>query len=256
MTSLTLSDRTVIVTGGGSGIGRATAELLAAGGAHVVVADLADGPANETVEAITAAGGRASAVIGDIADTDVVDRVVAEAAAHAPVLGLVNNAGIMDLFSGAGETDDATWERCLRVNATAPFLLTRAVLPGMRDAGRGSIVNVASEAGLRGAAAGAAYTASKHAVVGLTKNTAFRYAKEGVRCNAVMPGGVETNIMASIDPTKIDQEGLGALGAVHGSAVRTAQAIEVANLIAFLVADEASNVSGAIIPCDAGWSAG
>lgn len=256
MPSLTLSDRSIIVTGAGSGIGRETARLLAEAGAHVVVADLAEATANETVSIVASAGGSASAVVGDIAEADVVGRVVAEAAEHGPVLGLVNNAGVMDLFSGAGETDDATWERCMRVNATAPFLLTRAVLPHLREAGRGSIVNVASEAGLRGAAAGAAYTASKHAVVGLTKSTAYRYAKEGVRCNAVMPGGVETNIMSSIDATRLDQDSLAAIGVVHGSAVRQARPVEVANLIAFLVSDEASNVSGAIIPCDAGWSAG
>ena len=255
MSNLTLSERVVIVTGAASGIGRATAEQLAAAGAHVVISDLAAEAAEAAVQAITAAGGRASAVVGDVSDASVVDAIVADAASHGPVRGLVNNAGVMDQFAGTGETDDATWERCLRVNVTGPFLLTRAVLPHLREAG-GSIVNVGSEAGMRGAAAGAAYTTSKHGLVGLTKSTAFRYAKEGVRCNAVMPGGVETNIMSSIDAAGIDQESLGVLGTVHGSAVRTAQSAEVAALVVFLLADEASNVSGAIIPCDAGWSAG
>lgn len=168
----------------------------------------------------------------------------------------MNNAGVMDVFAGAGETDDATWERCLRVNLTAPFLLTRAVLPSMLEAGGGSIVNIASEAGIRGAAAGAAYTASKHGVVGLTRNTAYVYARQGVRTNAVLPGGVATNIMDSIDPSKIDQAGMGAITPVHQTAIRNAEPAELAALVAFLIADESSNVNGAIIPSDGGWSAG
>lgn len=254
--TLTANDRSVIITGAGSGIGRASALQVAALGAHAVVSDLNAETAGETVRLIEEAGGSASASVGDISDTAVVDAVVAEAAAHGPLRGLVNNAGVMDVFAGAGETDDATWERCLRVNLTAPFLLTRAVLPTMLEAGGGSIVNIASEAGIRGAAAGAAYTASKHGVVGLTRNTAYVYARQGVRTNAVLPGGVATNIMDSIDPSKIDQAGMGAITPVHQTAIRNAEPTELAALVAFLIADESSNVNGAIIPCDGGWSAG
>jgi NAD(P)-dependent dehydrogenase (short-subunit alcohol dehydrogenase family) len=237
---LTLSDRVVIITGAGSGIGRAAALQAAAAGAHVVVADLNEGAAAETVELITQAGGAASASAGDVADQATVHRIVADASTHGKIGGLVNNAGVMDLFAGAAETDDATWERCIRVNLTAPFLLVRAVLPHLLEAGTGSIVNIASEAGVRGAAAGAAYT----------------YGKRGIRSNAVLPGGVETNIMSSIDPSKINQDGLGAIGPVHQSAVRNAKPDEIAALVTFLLADEAINVNGAIVPSDGGWSAG
>lgn len=109
---------------------------------------------------------------------------------------MANVAGIMDGFLPPHELDDATWDRVMNVNVTAIMRLTRAVLPLMRAAKSGSIVNVSSEAGLRGSAAGTAYTTSKHAVIGFTKSTAFFYAPEGIRCNAVAPGAVATNIEA------------------------------------------------------------
>ena len=251
--------QTIIVTGAGSGIGRSTALQLAARGAHVFVADISD-TANAVVEEITAAGGQATASIGDISDQGVVDALVDAAVATGGRLGLVNNAGIMDRFDGAGETDDAVWERCIRINLTAPFLLTRAVLPHMQKAGGGAIVNTGSAASLRGAAAGAAYTASKHGVAGLTKNTAYTYGRENIRCNLVAPGGVATNIMSTskaaiggeVDPA----HGLAAITPVHQTALRNAEPGELAAAIVFLLSDAASNVNGVILPVDAGWTAG
>ena len=250
-----LTGKTVVVTGAGSGIGRATALMTAAQGATVVVADIAD-TAHETVTQITDAGGSARAVVGDISDQDVAAALIADADADGTLWGLVNNAGVMDLFSGVAKVDDATWERCLRINITAPMYLMRAAVPRMAAHGGGSIVNVSSEAGIRGAAAGAAYTASKHGLIGLTRNTAYVYGKQGVRCNAIMPGGVETNIMASVDQSKLDMEGLGSLGPVHAGALRNAKPDELAALMVFLLSGEASNVNGALIANDGGWSAG
>lgn len=249
--------QTIIVTGAGSGIGRATALLLARRGAHVFIADISEN-ADQVAEEITTAGGQATAVIGDISDPAVVDGLVEQAAGTGGRLGLVNNAGIMDRFAGAADTDDATWERCLRINLTAPFLLTRAVLPYMRQAGGGAIVNVGSAASLRGAAAGAAYTASKHGVAGLTKNTAYTYGRENIRCNLIAPGGVETNIMAtSATETQIDPaHGLAALTPIHQSALRQASAEELAGPIVFLLSDAAADVNGVILPVDGGWAAG
>ena len=249
--------QTIIVTGAGSGIGRSTALQLAERGAHVIVADISDS-AHGVVGEITSAGGQATAAIGDISDQGVVDKLVDDAVATGGRLGLVNNAGIMDQFAGAATTDDIQWERCLRINLTAPFLLTRAVLPHMLDAGGGAIVNLGSAASIRGAAAGAAYTASKHGVAGLTKNTAYTYGRENIRCNLIAPGGVETNIMTtSAAETQIDPaNGLAAITPIHEGAIRNAKPEELAEPIVFLLSDAASNVNGAIIPVDAGWAAG
>lgn len=256
MTVQDFAGHTIIVTGGGSGIGRATALKLAERGAHVIVADISDS-AGEVVGEITAAGGLASAAIGDISDPQVVDDVVSQAVDTGGRLGLVNNAGIMDRFAGAADTDDAVWERCIRINLTAPFLLTRAVLPHMREAEGGSIVNVGSAASLRGAAAGAAYTASKHGLTGLTKNTAYTYGREHIRCNLIAPGGVHTNIMTTSHSGDIDPaQGLAAITPIHESAIRGASSDELAGPIVFLLSDAASDVNGAIIPVDGGWSAG
>lgn len=251
----TLTDRVVIITGAGSGIGRAAALIAAASGATVAVADISES-AFETVKLIEEAGGKAFALIGDISDPDQAQKLVDDAASRGPLKGLANNAGVMDQFSPAADTDPALWERVMRINAGGTFYMTRAAIPRMLEAGGGAIVNTASAAGIRGAAAGVAYTASKHAVVGITRNTAYAYARKGIRCNAVAPGGVTTNIMSSVDPAKIDQAALADLAPIQQSALESSTPEQQAELIVFLLSDEASNVSGAIIPNDGGWSAG
>ncbi|MEU4170381.1 SDR family NAD(P)-dependent oxidoreductase [Streptomyces sp. NPDC026665] len=245
--------RSVIVTGAGSGIGRATALAFAAGGARVVVADLNAEGAAAVVAEIEAAGGSAVAVTGDLGEQAVVDRVTATAVERfGGVDVLVNNAGIMDRMSAVAEVSDAEWERVIRVNLTAPFLLTRAVLPHMLAAGKGVVVNTASEAGLRGSAAGAAYTASKHGIVGLTKSLAVMYRDKGIRANAIAPGGTSTGITVDIEP---GAHGPAALGAYMGNVGRLAEAEEQASAIVFLASDAASNINGVVLPVDNGWAA-
>jgi NAD(P)-dependent dehydrogenase (short-subunit alcohol dehydrogenase family) len=165
---------------------------------------------------------------------------------------LVNNAGIMDRMSALADVTDIEWERIIRVNLTAPFLLTRAVLPHMLAAGGGAIVNTASEAGLRGSAAGAAYTASKHGVVGLTKSLAVMYRRQGIRANAIAPGGTATGIVVDADQAA---HGPAALGPHFVNLGRVAQPEEQAAAILFLASDAASDINGVILPVDDGWSA-
>ncbi|WP_328370103.1 glucose 1-dehydrogenase [Streptomyces sp. NBC_00457] len=248
-----LDGRSVIVTGAGSGIGRATALAFAAEGARVVVADLNAEGAEAVVKEIEEAGGAAVAVVGDLSEQAVVDRVAETAVERfGGVDVLVNNAGIMDRMSALGEVSDAEWERVIRVNLTAPFLLTRAVLPHMLAAGRGAIVNTASEAGLRGSAAGAAYTASKHGIVGLTKSLAVMYRKQGIRANAIAPGGTRTAIVVDADQSA---HGPATLGPHFVNLGRLAQPEEQAAAIVFLASDAASNINGVILPVDDGWAA-
>ena len=248
-----LKGRKVIVTGGGSGIGRASVLAFAAEGASVLVADINGDSARSAAEEARAAGVAAQAVEGDLSAPEVVADVVRTAVEDlGGVDVLVNNAGIMDDMSATADIDDRVWERLIRVNLTAPFLLTRAVLPIMKEQGAGSVVFTASEASLRGGASGTAYTVAKHGVVGLVKSTAIMYRDHGIRVNAVAPGGTATGI--SVDtPTSLD--GPTALGRYTNNIGRIAAAEELASAIVFLASDAASNINGAIVPVDNGWAA-
>ena len=237
--------KTVIVTGAGSGIGRATASRIALEGGTVVAVDIAPDRLTELAAALPGV----ITVVGDITKPADVDAIVA--AAQGRVDGLANVAGVMDDMTPLHEVTDAVWERVFSVNVDGMFRLTRAVLPLMLAAGRGSIVNVASEAALRGSAAGLAYTASKHAVVGMTKSSAFMYAGKGIRVNAVAPGPVATNIQASF-ASELGQQ---RLGPMLETIPPVAESAQLAASITFLLSDDGTNVSGAILPSDGAWSA-
>lgn len=238
--------KTAIVTGAGSGIGRATAVRLLQEGGRVVGTDL-DAARLDALVA-EASTDMLSTVAGDISSQGTVDHVVARADGR--VDALANVAGIMDGFLPTAEIDDGTWDRVLAVNLTAMMRMTRAALPLMLGAGSGSIVNVSSEAGLRGSAAGTPYTTSKHAVNGFTKSTAFFYTPSGIRCNAVAPGGVATNIEAPFR-SQFAGERLGPFLQVNVPPIATPE--QLAAAITWLLSDDSLNVSGIVLASDGGW---
>lgn len=251
-----LEGKVAIITGAGSGMGRATANLFAAEGAKLVVGEWNQTTLDEVVAEVKAAGGDITGVKGDIADVAQAEAIVdAALAKHGRVDVLVNNAGVMDQNEAVGDVDDATWERVLGINLFGTMHMTRKTVRTMADQGSGSIVNIASIAGLVGGVAGVSYTASKHGILGLTKSTAWMYALKGVRCNAICPGAVATNIQASMDMSKIDAFGSERLNLCYALIPGQLEGIDIANLALFLASDESAKINGAIIAADAGWTA-
>ncbi|NBC96593.1 MAG: SDR family oxidoreductase [Deinococcus-Thermus bacterium] len=251
-----LDGKIVVITGAGSGMGRAMALRFAKEGATIVGTDIASDRIEEVGREVADAGGVMTPLVTDVSKREDAEKMVRTAIEnHGALDVLVNNAGIMDQFQGVATIDDDTWQRVIAVNLHGPMYAMRVAVPFMKEHGGGSIVNVASAAGVGGGAAGAAYTASKHGLVGLTRNTAFTYARMGVRCNAILAGGVETNIQDSIDMSKADQEALQQLGTWHASMPATLKAEDIANLALFLASDESVRISGALIAADAGWLA-
>lgn len=251
-----LSGKVAIVTGAASGIGRATAELLAANGAAVVAADWNETRLGEAVKDMGNGGAKVVDIKTDVSSEADCTAMIARAVSDFGRLDiLVNNAGVMDLNQPVASVDNAMWKRVMAVNVDGPMFAMRAAVPEMLKAGGGSIVNIASVAGVGGGAAGAAYTTSKHAVVGLTLNTAWMYAKRGIRCNAIAAGAVSTNIMESVDQTKMDPDGSARAGEYYPLIPATLEPIDIARLILFLAGDGSRYINGAVIPADGGWRA-
>lgn len=249
-----LQDKVAVVTGAASGMGRAIAILYAKEGAKVVVSDLTLEGAGATVADITAFGGIATAVEADITkEGDVYKLIKAALNTYGTVDILVNNAGIMDNFSPVGDVTDELWEKVFAVNVTGAMRTIRQAMPVFLEKGAGIIINIASVGGLYGSRAGAAYTASKHAVIGLTKNTGFQYAEKGIRCNAIAPGGVNTNISASFK--EANHEGMNKAMAGATFNPKNGEPEDIARVALFLASEDASFVNGTVITADAGWTA-
>ncbi|KQP65610.1 MULTISPECIES: SDR family NAD(P)-dependent oxidoreductase [unclassified Nocardioides] len=250
MATYDVSDRSAIVTGAGSGIGRAVATLLAANGAAVVVSDLDATAADAVTAEITAAGGRATALVGDVSDPEVVDRLVAAAEELAPLRIAVNNAGIGGPAVPVGDYPLDAWRRVIEVDLNAVFYALRAQVPAMAAHGGGAIVTMASVLGSVGIAHSSAYVTAKHALVGLTKTAALEYGAQGVRVSAVGPGFISTplleaNLDAATQQALADKHATGRLGTSE----------EVAALVAFLVSDAATFVTGSFHLVDGGYAA-
>ncbi|UOQ92222.1 SDR family oxidoreductase [Halobacillus shinanisalinarum] len=249
-----LQDKVAVVTGAASGMGKAIAELYAKEGAKVIVADLNKEGAHKVAKKITNQGGSAKAVQTNVANLHDIEHMIEAAVNEFGSLDiLVNNAGIMDGFEPVGDISDERWDLLFDINTKGVMRSMRRAIPIFLDKGKGVIINIASTGGLNGAHAGAAYGASKHAVMGLTKNTGYMYADKGIRCNAIAPGGVQTNIGSSIK--HINEFGAERTKAVQGVMPRTGESEEIAQVALFLASDDSSFVNGTVIVADAGWTA-
>jgi len=247
-----LEGRTAVVTGAGSGIGRATAGRLAQEGAFVVVCDIRQDPAAGTVKEIVEQGGEAEYRVGDVRDSSFVDGVVAELVADRGRLDILhNNAGNSVARGTLLSISDDAWRQDIDLNLNAFFYGVRAALRVMVPRGRGSIINTSSAAGVAAVPGTAAYGSAKAGVLLLTRTAAVEYARTGVRVNAVVPGTIGTPAFTSVlsDPQMLADY------AAQLPAGRLGQPSEVAAAVAWLASDESSYVTGAALAVDGGVSA-
>lgn len=242
-------DKVVIVTGAGSGIGRATAIAFAREGAQVVVADIIEADGRETLSMITAASGKAIFTAVDVGKAESVNALIeSTVAAFGKLDVLVSNAGILDGFAPCSTTTDDVWSRVIAVNLSGCFYGARAALPHLAKT-KGNIVMTASIAAIGGMAGGTAYTASKHGVAGLVNQIACECAAQGVRVNGVAPGSITTNIGRSLPV--VDDVIKWAIAATPLG--RFGEPEEIAMPILFLASNEASFITGTLLRVDGGW---
>ena len=262
---MTLKGKTAVVTGAGSGIGRAVAQMLAARGAPVAAVDLDEATARDTAQLIVKAGGQAVSAGADVSQAADLDRAVAGAVKElGPLEIMVNIAGILDGYFNVDEMDERVWRRVIDIDLTGVFLGSKRALAEMLPRGRGRIVNMASVAGLNGTGGGAAYVAAKHGVVGLTRQMAVVYSSRGVTINAVCPGPILTNLRRHsqeiLGPDVPDMSGRGiAVSEEQVRAVvpagRRGTVEDIASAVCYLASDDAGYITGHAMLVDGGWRA-
>jgi len=251
---VSLNGKVAIVTGASSGIGLSTVHTLLSAGCSVLGVDISDAPDIQNDKFFFCKV--------NLLEPDAPKRIMST---YSSVFGgrldiLINVAGILDMNSSVETLRDEDWDRVIAVNLTAPVRLMRSAVKVMKEQKSGSIINVSSKAGVSGAVAGVAYTASKHGLIGATKNTAWLFKDDGIRCNAICPGGVATNIGKDINRGNWDM-GAGAkmkpvidLNVDFMTGEGVLQPDVIADVLLFLASDLSRAVTGAVIPVDKAWS--
>jgi len=249
-----LENKIALVTGGGSGVGREIAFDFAREGAKIVVADISAEGGQETVRQIKEAGSDAIFTETDMSsEADVTRMIEAAVKAFGRLDILVNNAGITDMLIPLIEMPSDLWRKVMGVNLDGPFFACRQAVPIMISQGGGAIINIASVSAFAGGRGGPAYTASKHGLAGLTKNIAQAYGAKNIRCNAICPGGIKTEMRTG---GGFHPEGLRMVKKLGELKPRgNAEPAEIARVACFLASGDASFVNGAILVVDGGWTA-
>ena len=251
-----LKGKVAVVTGASSGMGREIAYVFAKEGAVVYAAARRLEKLEELAEKTKDFEGKIIPVSSNLINQEDAEKLIEHAYSDSGKLDiLVNNAGIMDDFSGVGDVNDEMMNKVFDLNVFAPFYTSRKAVNIFLKEGKGVIVNIASIGGLYGARAGAVYTASKHALVGLTKNTGYMYAKKNIRCNAICPGAIETDIGSGEYMKHVNQDGMNTIMANIGGNPRSGSPSEIAEIAVFLASDESSLINGQCLAADAGWTA-
>ena len=251
--AVNLSGRVVMITGAGSGIGKAMAREFSRGGATVLALDIDGVAADAVADSIRSAGIRAVGMQIDIADPSSVESVIEETVERFGVVDcLCNNAGVIDGYLPAVETSVEIWRRTLAVNLTGPFLVSRQVIPHMIEQGGGVIINTASTSSFMAGGGGAAYVASKHGLLGLTRQLSLDYGRQGIRVNAICPGIVATAMTREIVAAGDESEYAEVISRTPAGRIGTPE--EVAKLAGYLASGDAAFIHGSAFTVDGGWS--
>ncbi len=250
-----LNEKVVVITGGASGMGKSMVEEFLKEGAKVVAVDINEERLSEL--ASEQATANLITLAADISTKEANEKMIDLAVDKFGTLDvLVNNAGVLDDYMNAAEMTDEVWDRVIRINLTAPMYATRkAVNYFLKNSIKGNIINVGSVGSIAGSRGGVAYVSTKHALLGMTRNTAQAYGRDGIRTNLIAPGAVKTNIAESVRPETMNQKGLDVLMKGIGTNIGEGEPKDIANIAVFLASDDSSFMNGSVVVADSGWTA-